>query len=234
MRYLKSFEGLTNWRDDYYVKSGEGAKELIKIKTDILNSMNPPMIDVWETLSDSLLDLKENWGKFKTKYDSYREVIDFDNLDLNVDTKKDSDYKIASEKDTFYNRGNTIKIVDRTEKENYRKFYSDGTERKYDSRLSIYGSNFDQEFYDFYKKNGKVDPFYNFLIGFESEYVDNNIEKLEEMNSDLIKSIKTAMNRLNGKIIKLQYFHHTVGEWKKINDLSQMKWPRVSVSFVIN
>jgi hypothetical protein len=240
MKYLKKYEELT-WSDleagkfEYYVQGGKGANELIKIKTDILESMDPPMVDVWESLSDSLLELKEKWATFRTKYDSDREVVDFDSLDLNVDIKEDTDYTIAHESDTFYNRGNTLKIVDRSKKEKHRKFLPDGTERGYDSRISMYGSDFDQKFYNFYMKNSqKVNTMYNFLIGFESEYVNNNIEKLNEMLTDLIKSIKTSIKRLNGKIVKLEYFDNEKSKWRKINDLSQMNYPRVSVSFVIN
>lgn len=45
MKYLKKFEELT-WSDlkkgkfDYYVQGGEGAKELEKVKLDILESMD--------------------------------------------------------------------------------------------------------------------------------------------------------------------------------------------------
>ena len=70
MKHIQSFEGLTNWRDnksEYYVQRGKGYEELVKIKTDILESMNPPMIEVWENLSDSLLDIVEKWGKFRSK-----------------------------------------------------------------------------------------------------------------------------------------------------------------------
>lgn len=234
MKYIKKFEGwVDNSKPKYYVQKGEGYNELVKIKTQILESMNPPIEDVWETISDSLVSLEDNWGKFTTKYDSDKEVVDVGMLDLNVDIKDKSYYTIAHESDTFYSRGNTITIRDREKKEEYRKTKS------YNDRLSMYGSNFDQKFYDYYKKvNGKVDPFYSILVKFESEYVNNNIDKMSEMIEDLTRSLNTVMKRLNAKVLSIYYFDNENymplnNNWKKVNSLSEVKYPIVEISFKI-
>jgi len=158
-------------------------------------------------------------------------------LDLNVDIGKESYYTIAHETDKFYNRGNTILIRDREKKKEYRKTKS------YDSRLSMYGSDFDQDFYDYYKKmNGKVNPFYSIQVRFESEYVDNNTNKMNKMIEDLIKSLNTAMRRLNAKIVGIKYFvgKHFVDSdnlekkwWVSVNSLSEVKYPNIEISFKV-
>ena len=235
MKRLKTFEGWgDNSKPKYYVEKGEGYDELTRIKTEILNSMNPPIEDVWETLSDSLLELEENWGKFTTKNEDEIDVVDIGMLDLDVDIKQESNYTIAHETDTFYNRGNTLKITDRKKKEEYRKSVYNR-----DRRLSLYGSFFDQKLYDFYKKmDGKVKPFYSILVKFESEYVKNNPDKRSEMIKDLSSSMKTALRRLNAKVVKIEYFDDDNysserNNWVKVNDLSQVKYPNISVEFEV-
>ena len=240
MVYIKTFEG---WGDDtkpqYYVQKGEGHDELTKIKTKILEDMNPPMPDVWEGLSDTLLDVQDKWGKFTNKYESERSIIEFSSLDLDVDISDPScfppflRYTIASESDTFYNRGDSIIITDREKKEEYRKGKS------YDSRLSTYGSSFDQRFYNFYKKmNGEVSPFYSFLIGVDSEYADKNPDDIKELTDDIVSGIKSSISRLRGKIVKISYFDSpnyapSNNNWKKVSDLSQVTYPRISIGFKI-
>lgn len=236
MKYLKLFESYSEGdKRYYYVQGGEGHKELIKIKTDIVESMDPPMVDVWEKLSDILLGIKEKWGKFNDKNGQNLDVVDFDKLNLNVDIGDFIDYVIAHEGDTFYRSGNVITITDRNKKEKFRNFYPDGSKKSYDGRLSVYGSSFDQMFYDFYKKNnGKVNPIYNFLIAFESEYVDNNTNRIKEMIFDLTKEADRAIKKMNARIVKLETFDNNSSKWIKIKNLSQVIYPRLSVSFVIN
>lgn len=232
MKYIKNFkESLT----DLY-------KELKEIKISLLDSMDPPMIDVFEELDDYLLEFVEKYGKLTTKHGSTRNIIDFDEINLSVDVGDEyQNYDIAHERNYVYRNGKSVD-VSRSEKIKY-------------ENLSFYGGPIDRKFYDLYKmKNGKLDLFYGFLIGFDSSYkigsALNSSEEgyrewsdmnIKEMSDEIKKYIGQALKRLsytyNVDIVQLQIFDpskkdkHWVKE--KTNDLSKINYPRVYIGITV-
>lgn len=226
MIYLKLYEEHNSPK--YYVQSVEGAKELKQIKLKILDSMNPPMADIWIKFDDYMLPLIDRYGE---------DIIEYDSIDLCVSIP--GKYTIATEQNYNYYRGyktllqrdeNNLKIHDRD------SFYP-GYYKKGDvvNRLSIYGSSFDQEFFDYYKsRNGKLTPFYHVLIGPNASYLkDITDEKYQELVLSIKEVTKSAIKRLGGKILEVEQYN-SLGNanWEKTT-IDNVKYPRISVSFKI-
>ena len=203
-----------------------------KVKAEIYQSMNPPMIEVYEDWSDYLLELTDEYDEVTSPYGDVRDIIDIDGLDLDVDIEFDSDYTIAHEHDYIWERGNSVS--------------KDPRDIPTEKKLSMYGSDFDWEFLDYYKKhNGKVNPFYSFMIAFDSDYKDGrkgwSDEQIQEMTKELVISVKSVLKRLNAKIVKLEAYNenkaNSIGfsSWTTITskNLDDIKYPRFKIGFTI-
>lgn len=227
MKHLKKFN--EEFTDEYKENLAEKHLKYIELKEakiKIYESQNPPMVEVFQDLDDYLLELTEKYGEVESKYGDVRNAIDFDNLDLVLDIGQDSDYVIAHESSHVWRRGNMIEVnpadVDTSDK------------------LSMYASSFDWDFLDFYKKHqGKVEPFYSFLIGFDSDYKGGREqnwtqEEIKEMTDELRSTVSSALKRLSAKIVKIeQYNPKKIGgdSWEKVPNLESINYPRILVGF---
>lgn len=81
--------------------------------------MNPSVLDVWEILSDSVLDLKEKYGEFTNRFGTDKDIVDFDDLDICIDFGKNKRYEIGTERDYAFTRGDRIDFNDRKSKIDY-------------------------------------------------------------------------------------------------------------------
>lgn len=223
MKHLKKFnENFLSTEES--VRRQDKYNELKRIKIQLYESQNPPMVEVFQDLDDYLLDIREKHSQFQNYYGTTRDVIDFDDLDLVLDIGQGSDYVIAHEKNYIWERGQRVDIEpDQIE-----------TVKK----LSMYGSDFDWDFLDFYNKhNGKVSPFYSILIGCDDDYMRNwSQEQVKEMADELRFTVATALKRLSAKIVKIeQYNPNKTGDdsWEKVPNLESINYPRISVGFKI-
>lgn len=233
MKYLKLFNEARKhkqWGDppEYYVQSGKGADELRYIKTNIVNSMSPPMWDVWVDLDEYMLDLM----------DKYKDNIDFTGIDLSVNIPGYYSYHIASEGRYDYRRGERT-LAKRDDKN--RQIYTQNSEYGWYkagdiyNTLSTYGSEFDQKFFDYYNKlNGKLYLYYEFLIGAESEFIKDLDEKqYNDLVFEIRDAVKYAVKKLGGKIIKVeQYDSNKKNNWEEVS-IDNVDCARLNVSFRI-
>lgn len=231
MKYLKKFnEGFLNTNDA--VELRDRYNELKEAKIKIYESMNPSMIEVFEDWSDYLLEIKDKYGQVTSPYGDVRDIIDIDGLDLDVDIQSDSDYTIAHEHDYVWERGHSVP--------------KDPRDIPTEKKLSMYDSDFDWEFLDYYKKhNGQVNPFYSFMIAFDSDYKDGrkgwSDEQIQEMTKELVTSVKSVLKRLNAKVVKLEAYDenkaNSIGfsSWTTITskNLDDIKYPRFKIGFTI-
>lgn len=233
MKHLKKFNEefispyATDEEKESLAEKNRKYNELKEIKIKLYESQNPPMVDVFQDLDDYLLDIREKHSKFQNHYGTTRDAIDFDDLDLVVDIGSDSDYVIAHEKNYIWRRGERVNM--------------EPSQIETTKKLSMYGSDFDWEFLDFYKKhNGKVNPFYSILIGFDSDYKDSreedgwSEEQIKEMTNELRSVVESALRRLGAKIVKVsQYNPKKIGDdsWEDVPNLESINYPRISVGF---
>lgn len=208
--------------------------ELKESKIKIYESMSPPMIEVFEDWSDYLLEIKDKYGEVTSPYGDVRDIIDVDGLDLDVDIESESDYTVAHEHDHVWERGHEVA--------------KDPRDIPVDKKLSIYGFDFDWEFLSYYQKhNGQVNPFYSFMIAFDSDYKGGrgeegwSDEEVQEMTQELVTSVKSVLKRLNAKIVKLEAYDANKANsnanvsWSKVTskNLDDIKYPRFKVGFRI-
>ena len=239
MKYLKKFneEFISPYASDEEKASladkNRKYNELKEAKIKIYESMNPPMIEVFEDWSDYLLEIKDNYGQVTSPYGDVRDIIEIDGLDLDVDIQSDSDYTIAHEHDYIWERGNSVS--------------KDPRDIPTEKKLSMYASDFDWEFLDYYKKhNGQVNPFYSFMIAFDSDYNDGRGEgwsddQIQEMTQELVTSVKSVLKRLNAKVVKLEAYDANKANsnanvsWSTITskNLDDIKYPRFKIGFTI-
>ncbi len=221
MRIKKFIEDFT---DGNKIKS----KTLKEIKTEIYESMNPSVIDVYEDFSDYLLELTDKYDKVTSPYGDVRDIIDLGWLELNVALQGKylgDEYTIATEKDSIWQRGQRIEI--------------DPRDIPTSKKLSIYGSDFDEDFLRYYKKvGGKVEPYYAFLIGFDNDYQNGRRggwtqEMISEMTEELIISVKRCLKRLSAKIVRLEAYDGNEWGLVRSNNLDEIKYPRFKVGFTV-
>lgn len=228
MNHLKKFEKFINQYASEEEKENLAEKhrkynELVQIKSEIYESMSPSMIEVYEDWSDYFLEIVEKYGKITSKYGDVRDTIDLDGLDLCVDIGGDTDYTIAHEKDYIYQRGI--------------RFEKDPKDIPTREKLSMYASDFDWDFYDYYKKhNGEVNPFYSFRIAFDIDYKDGRGKgwtetDIMEMTQEIVSSTKQALKRLNAKIVKIDAYDGD--KWFNLSskNLDDVKYPNFTIGF---
>ena len=151
---------------------------------------------------------------------------------MDVDIQSDSDYTIAHEHDYIWERGNSVS--------------KDPRDIPTEKKLSMYASDFDWEFLDYYKKhNGQVNPFYSFMIAFDSDYKDGrkgwSDEQIQEMTKELVTSVKSVLKRLNAKVVKLEAYDENKANsnanvsWSTITskNLDDIKYPRFKIGFTV-
>jgi hypothetical protein len=238
MKYLKKFneEFISPYASDEEKASladkNRKYNELKEAKIKIYESMKPSMIEVFEDWSDYLLEIKDKYGQVTSPHGDVRDIIDIDGLDLDVDIESDSDYTIAHEHDYVWERGHSVS--------------KDPRDIPTEKKLSMYGSDFDWEFLDYYKKhNCQVNPFYSFMIAFDSDYKDGrkgwSDEQIREMTKELTTSVKNVLKRLNAKVVKLEAYNenkaNSIGfsSWTTITskNLDDIKYPRFKIGFTI-
>ena len=197
--------------------------------------MDPDPIDIYYIIDECILELKDKYGSFINRYAKERPIIDFDSVDVNTNFKKDY-YTIL----TMYNH----------------EWVGDIRKNLEEPKLTypIYG-NLDDQFYQYYKENnGEIDLFYTFLVGFEYDYISEIseglggfynrkiiTEKLKETSYDLGKNLISLINTLKRRydvnIIRIEEYPGECGDWVKkgpnINSLSNIKYPRIELSFSI-
>jgi hypothetical protein len=131
MKYLKLYE---NWRNFDTPSKNKIWAEINDIKKSIFDKMDPNPIDVWYTIDDHILDLKDGYGKFVTKYEDEKDIIDFYDIDINSNFSRDkTNYTLFHIRNYKWKRGEKIELED-AHVEN-----------------SLYG-DFDYEFYKYYQK----------------------------------------------------------------------------------
>jgi hypothetical protein len=238
MKYLKKFNEefispyATDAEKESLAEKNRKYNELKEAKVKIYESMDPPMIEVFEDWSDYLLEIKDKYGEVTSPYGDVRDIIEIDGLDLDVDIDSESDYTVAHEHDYIWERGNPVS--------------KDPRDIPTEKKLSMYGSDFDWEFLDYYKKhNGQVNPFYSFMVAFDSDYKDGrkgwSDEQIQEMTRELITSVKNVLKRLNAKVVKLEAYDENKANsnasvsWNTITskNLDDVKYPRFKIGFII-
>lgn len=237
MRYIKKFES----HQSRIAEKNKKHNYIQSIKKDLISKMDPNPIDVWYDIDDRLIELKDKFGTFVSKYGSTRSVIDFDGIDINIDIKNNSSYY-------------TLADISNHKWDNNKKVNLEEAKVDY----SIYASSFDDEFLKYYEKYkySKTDalkPFYTILIGFETEYVNMNKEKCDDFSNELGKEVSSALQKMPHtiKIKSISYFNgekladilkspnaiNTVkfNQWvdlpPSLSSLSNLKYPRLTVSF---
>lgn len=223
MRHIKKFES-------YESKVAEKNKKhhyLNSIKENLISKLGHNPIDVWYDLDDRLTELKDKFGTFISKYDSTRPVIDFDDIDIEVDIKKESYYTLSHISNYKWKGGDRVSLEEAN------------------MEYSMYLSSFDDEFLKYYEryKYSKTDvlkPFYSILIGFDIDYRKENKEKQEELASELGNEVSSALHRVpyTIKIKSIEYFDDEKVEWFSLppsfNSLKELKYPRIKVSFFVD
>ena len=228
MRYIRKFES----HESKVAEKNKKHDYLNSIKENLISKMNHNPIDVWYEIDDRLTGLKDKFGTFVNKYDSTRPVIDFDDIDIEIDIKKESYYSLASISNYKWKRGDRVNLEEANMK------------------YSVYSSSFDDEFLKYYEryKYSKTDvlkPFYSILIGFDGDYIMQNKEKYNELGNELGKEVSSALHRIpyTIKIKNIEYFDankYTPGSnsWIKIppsfDSLKDLSHPRIYLSFFVD
>lgn len=223
MRYIRKFES----HESKVAEKNKKHDYLNSIKENLISKMSHNPIDVWYEIDDRLTGLKDKFGTFVSKY-STRPVIDFDDIDIEVDIKKESYYTLANISNYKWKRGDRVNLEEANMK------------------YSMYFSRFDDEFLKYYEryKYSKTDvlkPFYTILIGFDIDYyIKENKEKQEEISSELGNEVFSALHRIpyTIKIKSIEYFDEDKVAWLSLpssfNSLKELKHPRIIVSFFVD
>ena len=223
MRWIKKFESVS----DKVINFDDKVKNA---KMDVYKNMNPPSRKIFEVVDDIILYLHDEYGKVTSKYGDVRDVIDFTWLELKADISGVTNgYVIAYDKNFKWVGGNKIDTTDDSDRE---------------VEVSHYGNDkLDRNFlkwYDLYK-NGKVKPYYYFMLAFDSAYGNGSErwtdDEIKEMSGILVKTVKNIFNRLshyyNCNIIEIDMMNHNHG-WKKMGtNINNINFPRFSIDFTV-
>jgi hypothetical protein len=227
MKWIKKFEDLSS--NTKHFDKINLANKVIQAKKDVYKNMNPPSRKVFDIVDDLILYLHDDYGKVTSKYGDVRDVIDFTWLELKANIGSVDGYTIAYDKNFKWISGNKIDTTDDVDR---------------DIDISHYGNDIlDGKFLNWYTKykEGKVKPFYSFMLGFDSSYgsgIENWTEdEIKEMSDVLIKTVKNIINRLSSyykcEIIEIEAMN-LIHEWKKIGtNINNIKFPRFVIDFTV-
>ena len=227
MKWIKKFEDLSS--NVKHFDKINFANKVIQTKKDVYKNMNPPSRKVFEVVDDLILYLHDEYDKVTSKYGDVRDVIDFDCLELKANIGSKEGYTIAYDKNYKWVSGNKVDTTDDVDR---------------DIDVSHYGNdNLDRKFLNWYTKykEGKVKPYYSFMLGFDSEY-GSGIEQwtedeIKEMSDVLIKTVRSIINRLSSyykcEIIEIESIDRN-HDWKKIGtNINNIKFPRFVIDFTV-
>ncbi len=249
MRHIKKFESYESKVAEKHTKNDS----IQSIKRDLVSKMGHNPIDVWYGIDDRLINLKDKFGSFVDEYNSTRPVIDFDDIDIEIDISG----KAHKPKDDTASNGQAFFLpaacyYSLANISNYRWRGGEKIELKEATiSYSVYSSSFDDEFLKYYEKYkySKTDalkPFYSIVIWVDSYYMVNddtrtkNTEKYSDIASELGKEILSAIKRIpyTTKIKSIEYYDDMKHGWFKLppsfNSLMELKHPRVKVSFFVD
>jgi hypothetical protein len=228
--------------DSYKYFESISQKDLNEMKKSIIDKMDPNPTDVFILVDDHILDIKEEYSTFTDFYNIDRSIVDFGNIDVEVDVGYVEPY-------TLLHMSN-YKWVDR------KPITLESPLLKY----SVYLSDIDNEFVKYFEKNPDIKPFYTMIIGFERFFLTKNKsqyahsakpdpEIFEKATKDLSEALIRLIKRLkwfyNVEIVSIEELEEKwtsniyneyswVNKPPNTNSLMNIKNPRVKISFSAN
>lgn len=219
----------------HLIKFNESLRRLDDIKIKIYESMDPPMVDVWEDWRDYLLELTDKYFcEFTDKQDK---ALDVEDLSLVVDIPVNSsftdysnfpkfEYNIATERDYFFTQG-------------WKKIFKDPRDIPVSNKIgSGYQSSYDSTFLDLYdSKSEKLEPYYFFGISIHPEYRGGEHnwteEETQEMTDELVNTVKRLLRRLGATIVNLHLYKLSSNEYVRLSskNLDDIDFPAFKVGF---